>query len=429
MPPYNDEKVPWDFGSIPQPGRPSLTGIYFYPFAPYNVPMATTLLVIIYLIFISLGLPDSLLGSAWPVAHVALGAQVSAAGLTSVFITAGTVVSSLVAVTAIRKMGAGLVTAISVAMTALALLGISWTDRFATLCLLSLPLGLGAGSIDAVLNQYVATHYNALQMNLLHAFWGVGATCGPLIMAAFLAKGGNWHGGYRTVGLIQLSIAAMAFLALPLWRRLGRAEAEAGGGKAEIAGNREAFFAPGVKLGMLSFFFYCAAEMSAGLWAATYYVEARGVAPDKAASYGSLFFFGIMAGRVLAGLVSRFLGERRLIRYGLALAAAGILWMLLAPVPYTVGGLLLMGLGCGPVFPNLLQLTPERFGLRVSQAAMGLQMAAAYLGSTLMPPLFGLACQRVGFGLLPYFILACVGGLLLLTQRLNRYGGGTVPKS
>ncbi len=399
--------------------------IYNFPFGPYNVPMATALLIVIYLIFISLGLPDSLLGAAWPVAYASLGAQVSAAGLASIFITVGTVISSLMAVTLVRRWGPGLLTAISVVVTALALLSISFVDRFIVLCLLSVPLGLGGGSIDAVLNQYVATHYKAVQMNLLHAFWGVGASCGPLIMAAFLAKNGNWQGGYRTVGLIQLAIAAVAFATLPLWRKLSRAEAACTDqAPIEIAGNREAFASSGVRLGMMAFFFYSAMETGTGLWAATYFVQAKGAAPDVAAGYGSLFFFGIMAGRILAGLMASRLGERRLIYYGAVLAAAGAVWMLLSPIPYVAAGLLLFGFGCGPIFPNQLQLTPERFGLRLSQAAIGLQMAAAYSGSTLMPPLFGFIGQTFGFYLLPIFILICLAVEVLLTKRLNRYRDG-----
>ncbi len=383
--------------------------------------MTTILLLIIYLIFISLGLPDSLLGAAWPVAHVDLGVPVSLAGLTSVFITVGTVASSLVAVMVVRRFGVGMVSAVSVLLTATALLCISYAQSYFVICLLSVPLGLGAGSIDAALNNYVANHYKSVQMNLLHAFWGVGATCGPLVMSAFLMQNGNWHGGYRATAVIQLCIAAAAFSMLPIWKRAEREDNGAlDGARAQIAGNREALRTPGVLMSMLAFFFYCAAEMGTGLWAATYYVAVKHVAPETAAGYGSLFFAGVMLGRVAAGCVSARVGEAQLIGAGILLALLGTLCMLLLPMPAAVAGLLMIGLGCAPIFPNMLQLTPRRFGARVSQAAVSLQMAAAYLGSTLTPPLFGFLGGRLGFGLLPYFLLGCLLAVAFLSLRLNR---------
>lgn len=404
---------------LPDFGR---CGIYFLPFWLYNASMATLLLLVIYLVFISLGIPDALLGAAWPVAYAQLGVPVSYAGLTSVFITLGTVVSSLVAVSVVRRFGTGRVTLWSVLLTAAALMGVSLSRSYAALCLLSIPLGLGAGSIDAALNHYVANHYSALQMNLLHAFWGIGATGGPLLMAAMLVKTGDWHGGYRAAAWIQLALAAVAFAALPLWKRLGNAPSfPSAGGGTRLLGNREGLGTPGVKLGMLAFFCYCALEQSTGLWAATYFVSARGVAASEAAGYGSLFFAGVMAGRVLSGFASLKLGEKTLIRIGMLVSLAGALWMLALPMPAGVAGPLLVGLGCAPIFPNMLQLTPRHFGAAASQAAMGLQMASAYVGSTLVPPLFGLVGERLGFALLPWFLLLLLGALFCITERLNRY--------
>ena len=390
--------------------------------------MATILLLIIYLVFISLGLPDSLLGAAWPAAYLELGVPVSSAGFTSVFITLGTVCSSLLAVTLVRRFGPGRVTACCVLLTACALLSMSFCRTYPVLCLLSLPLGLGGGSIDAVLNNYVANHYRAVQMNLLHAFWGIGATCGPLIMSAFLRQGGNWHGGYRTVACIQLGIAAVAFAALPVWRRVKRqTPEEADPAHTQALGNRAALRVPGVPLGMLAFFFYCAMEMSTGLWAATYYAQAKGVSAEIAAGYGSLFFAGIMTGRIVSGFASIRLSERTLITTGMITAFLGACGMALLPMPYGVAGLLLVGLGCAPIFPNLLQLTPVHFGQAASQAAMGLQMAASYVGSTLMPPLFGIIGERFGFALLPGFLLLCLAALALVAMRLRRCRAGMQP--
>ena len=294
-------------------------------------------------------------------------------------------------------------------------------NRYLFLCLLFIPLGLGVGSIDAALNNYVALHYRAVHMNFLHAFWGVGATLGPLVMAAFLASNGNWSGGYRAIGFIQLALAAIAICALPLWARVARPEQageEASPVPAEIAGNREAVQNRGVRMAMLVFLFYCAAEVSAGLWAATYFVRIKGISPERAAQLGSLFYFGILAGRVLSGLLSVWLTETRLIRIGLALASAGVL-LLLLPGAYAAIGLLLFGIGCAPVFPNMIQLTPKRFGARLSQAAVGVEMAVSYVGCTAVPPVFGLIAGRLGFTVYPPVLLCCVALQIFLTERLN----------
>ena len=371
--------------------------------------MATFLLIIIYLAFISLGLPDSLLGAAWPVAYAQLGAPVSYAGFVSIGITFGTVISSLVSVRVIRKFGTGGVTAACVLLTASALLAISFTHSFAVLLLLAIPLGLGGGAIDAALNNYVALHYKASHMSFLHSFWGVGATISPLIMSQFLKQSGNWQGGYRTISIIQLSLAAVMFLTLPLWGKVSHASPdELLGGPIEID-NKTAIKQRGAIFAVLAFFFYCAGEASVGLWAATYFVSVRGVEASVAASWGSLFFFGIMGGRMVSGLLAMRIKERTLINFGLALAVLGAL-LLALPLPqlFSLAGLLLFGLGCAPVFPNLIHITPQRFGAKYSQAIIGLQMAAAYVGATLMPPVVGWVGQAFGFSGIPYYLLVCL---------------------
>jgi len=377
--------------------------------------MATILLIIIYLAFISLGLPDSLLGAAWPVAYAQLGAPLAYAGIVSVGITVGTVISSLISVRVIRRFGTGVVTAACVALTGGALLCISFAQSFVVLLLLAIPLGLGGGAIDAALNNYVALHYKASHMSFLHSFWGVGATISPLIMSHFLKQNGNWHGGYRFVSIIQLSLAVVMILTLPLWGKVSHAKADELLGDLPEIDNRTAIQKRGALLAILSFFFYCAGEASVGLWAATYFVSVRGVDPSVAASWGSLFFFGIMGGRMVSGLLAMRVKERVLINTGLILAVVGVV-LLALPLGqvFSLAGILLFGLGCAPVFPNLIHITPQRFGKNYSQAIIGLQMASAYLGSTLIPPLVGWIGQNHGFTWLPYFLLACLA-LLYMT--------------
>jgi fucose permease len=386
--------------------------------------MATILLIIIYLAFISLGLPDSMLGAAWPVAYAQLGAPVSYAGFVSIGITFGTVISSLVSVRVIRRFGTGGVTAACVLLTASALLAISFTKSFVVLLLLAVPLGLGGGAIDAALNNYVALHYKASHMSFLHSFWGVGATISPLIMSQFLKQSGNWQGGYRFVSVIQLSLALIMFLTLPLWGKVPHAVRDELLGDPIEIDNRAAIKKRGVIFAVLAFFFYCAGEAAVGLWAATYFVSVRGVDPSVAASWGSLFFFGIMGGRMISGLLAMRVKERVLINVGLTIAVVGAL-LLALPLPqmFSLAGLLLFGLGCAPVFPNLIHITPQRFGVQYSQAVIGLQMAAAYLGATLMPPLVGWIGQDFGFSWLPFYLLGCLAALYVTIIVCNRKTG------
>ncbi len=381
--------------------------------------MLSLLLGIIYLSFISLGLPDSLLGAAWPVIHAEIGAPLSASGFVFMIIAVGTIVSSLLSDRLTRRLGAGKVTAISVAMTCAALFGFSFSRSYAMLCLWAIPYGLGAGGVDAALNNYVALHYASRHMSWLHCMWGVGATVGPAIMGAMLAAGHSWNAGYRSIGLIQLVLTAILLLSLPLWRAADGGAAESGRGGALSL--REIVSLSGVKAVMLCFFCYCAVEQTVGLWASSYLVTARGVDPVTAAKCGSLFFLGITAGRAVSGFLTFKLGDREMVRLGLGIIALGILLVLL-PVGNgaALAGLILIGLGCAPVYPSLIHSTPAHFGAERSQAIIGVQMASAYTGTSLMPPLFGALAARTSIRFFPLYLLVLLVLMILSHERLVR---------
>ena len=381
--------------------------------------MLSLLLGIIYLSFISLGLPDSLLGAAWPVIHAEIGAPLSASGFVFMIIAVGTIVSSLLSDRLTRRLGAGKVTAISVAMTCAALFGFSFSRSYASLCLCAIPYGLGAGGVDAALNNYVALHYASRHMSWLHCMWGVGATVGPAIMGAMLAAGHSWNAGYRSIGLIQLVLMAILLFSLPLWRAADGGAAESGRGGALSL--REIVSLRGVKAVMLCFFCYCAVEQTVGLWASSYLVTARGVDPVTAAKCGSLFFLGITAGRAVSGFLTFKLGDREMVRLGLGIIALGILLVLL-PVGNgaALAGLILIGLGCAPVYPSLIHSTPAHFGAERSQAIIGVQMASAYTGTSLMPPLFGALAARTSIRFFPLYLLVLLVLMILSHERLVR---------
>lgn len=376
--------------------------------------MATLLLVIIYAAFIGLGLPDSLLGSAWPVAHIDLGVPISIAGVVSIVTTVGTVVSSLISERMIKKFGTGKVAAVSVLLTAVALMGMSFVGHFWVVLVLAIPLGLGAGTIDTALNNYVALNYRAHHMNWLHSFWGVGATGGPLIMSAFLVSR-NWHGAYRTISFALFGIAAVLAVSLPLWRKAG-GQLAAEENRLPVP-RRVLIRKPGAIFACLAFFTYCAAEYSTGLWASSYFVKVKGIMPDVAASWASMYYLGITAGRLISGFAAFKLSSRTLVRIGQCAILAGVFVL----IPFTgtaqIIGLLLIGVGCAPIFPSLLDETPGLFGAEYSQGMMGLQFAGAYLGGTLMPPLFGLLSPVIGLGIWPVFLLILFGALIFSTER------------
>lgn len=383
--------------------------------------MYSLLLAIIYIAFISLGLPDSLLGSAWPVMQGQLGVPVSYAGIISMLIAGGTIVSSLMSDRLTKKFGAGLVTAVSVFLTAAALFGFSITNSFWLLCLWALPYGLGAGAVDAALNNYVALHYTSRHMSWLHCFWGVGAAISPYIMSYALTSGQGWANGYRTVSILQIGLTAILFLSLPLWKK--RATGENGGaGTAAPLTLRQAIRIRGVKYILFAFFGYCALESTTGLWATSYLVMGRGIDPETAARYASLFYMGITFGRFLCGFVADRLGDRNLVRIGLAVIFIGIVAVFL-PLGIDAAclvGLVIIGFGCAPIYPSIIHATPSNFGEENSQAIVGIQMASAYTGSTFMPPLFGLIASHINVMFYPAFLLVFAVLMLLMTESLNR---------
>ena len=385
--------------------------------------MFSLLLAIIYIAFISLGLPDSLLGSAWPVMRLQFDAPLSMAGVISMIIAGGTIVSSLMSDRLTRRLGAGLVTAISVAMTALALFGFSISSAVWMLCLWAIPYGLGAGAVDAALNNYVALHYSSRHMSWLHCFWGVGASISPYIMAAWLARNDNWQGGYRTISILQVALTAVLFLSLPLWQNRKRGgDTDGDGAAAKPLGLMGAVRIPGVPSILLAFLGYCAAETTTGLWASSYLVEARGVDAGTAARFASLFYLGITFGRFLNGFVADRLGDKRLIRIGVGVMLIGMA-MVMLPVASTLpalAGLIVIGFGCAPVYPCIIHSTPYNFGEQNSQAIIGIQMASAYTGSTFMPPLFGLIAGAVSIKLYPYYLAVFAVLMLVMTERVNR---------
>lgn len=368
--------------------------------------MVQLLLVIIYLAFISLGLPDSLLGSAWPTMYPEFGVPVSYAGIISMIISFGTILSSLQSDRLTRKLGTGKVTAISVAMTAVALLGFSFTHSFWLLCLWAIPYGLGAGSVDASLNNYVALHYESRHMSWLHCMWGVGATVGPYIMGYALTQGKGWNMGYRYIGMIQIVLTAILIFSLPLWKGRSKGDSEAGEASEKPLTIGEVLKIRGAKEVMFCFFCYCALESTTGLWASSYLTLHKGMSAETAAGYAGMFFLGITIGRAISGFITLKLNDIQMIRLGQVLIMMGLFAMFLpGRVELSLVGLTLIGLGCAPIYPCIIHSTPTHFGEDKSQAVIGIQMASAYVGSCLMPPVFGLLANNISVSLFPVFLL------------------------
>ena len=369
--------------------------------------MYLLLLAVIYLAFISLGLPDSLLGSAWPTLHVSFNVPISYMGFVSMIISGGTILSSLNADRLTKKLGTGVVTTVSVLLTAVALFGFSTSNAFYQLCLWGIPYGLGAGAIDASLNNYVALHYTSRHMSWLHCFWGVGTVISPYIMSYALTHSA-WVDGYRGVSYIQLVIFIMLALALPLWKKMPKKSTEESGAKP--LGLIETLKIKGVAPILLAFMAYCSAESTAMLWASSYLEEFIGLSKDRAAAFGSLFFIGMTLGRFLSGFIADRLGDSKLIRYG---AYISLLAVVLTAIPLeitAVGGFILFGIGCAPIYPSIIHSTPATFGEEKSQGIIGVQMASAYFGSTFMPPIFGLIANHLSISLMPLYL----GGFMLL---------------
>lgn len=371
--------------------------------------MATLLLPIIYLAFISLGLPDSLLGSAWPVLHHELNVPVSYAGIISMIIAFSTVISSLNSDRLTKKFGAGLVTAVSVAITCLSLFGFSVSHSFWLLCLIAIPYGLGGGSVDAALNNYVALHYKSRHMSWLHCMWGVGAASGPYLMGFALSRQNSWNMGYRYVGIFQVVLTAILFVSLPIWktRKNENQVSESAESKqpSKVLSLKEILSIKGAKPIMLCFFCYCAVEQTTGLWAASYLNIFKGIEAETASFFASLFYTGITVGRAINGFVTMKFSDKALIRIGQGIIASGIL-MLLIPGSdiLALAGFIIIGLGCAPIYPCVIHSTPATFGEDKSQAIVGVQMASAYIGTTFMPPLFGLISKCISISLLPLYL-------------------------
>ena len=384
--------------------------------------MVHLLLAIIYMAFISLGLPDGLLGAAWPSMVPELGTPVSFAGVIFIIISVGTVVSSLLSQRLNLRFGPGRVTAFSVAMTAAALFGFASCRSTWQLCLWALPYGLGAGSVDACLNNYVALHYASRHMSWLHCMWGIGASVGPYIMGAVLSAGRHWSAGYRSIGVLQLALTALLLLSLPLWKK---GEEQGEGEKAKPLRLKEILAIPGAKPLLLAFFCYCALEQTMGLWAGSYLALYRSFTPERAAGFTGLFFLGITLGRALNGFLTIRFSDSFLTRTGFVIIALGI-----AAVLFPLGdamalaGLVLVGLGCAPVYPCIIHATPARFGAGRSQAVIGILMAGAYLGNCLMPPLFGLIANHISIGLLPPYLLLLLAVMALSHRQAVRICGG-----
>lgn len=413
------------------------------------------IIAIVYLAFISLGLPDSLLGAAWPTISAEMSQPISAMGIITMIISGATIVSSIFSNFLIRKLGTGLLTALSVALTAAAMFGFSFCTRFWHLCLWAVPYGLGAGAIDAALNNYAAIHFSSRHMNWLHCFWGVGVSISPYIMGACLTGGLGWQGGYRTVGAIQIVLTLIMFCALPLWKKAANqksgehkrnarhsknaaaneclAEGAASSVNTEtdncdahfdasnvqtdntltetpLASTKDALKVRGVWFVFVMFFCYCAMEQTAMQWASTYLVAHRGISAETAATFATLFCTGITAGRFLSGIFSDRLGDKRLIRIGSAIVCLGIVCLCLPQSFCALAAFVLIGLGCAPIYPAVIHSTPTNFGEKNSQAIVGVQMAFAYVGSTFMPPLFGTLVEKAVW-VLPLFL-----GILLVTM-------------
>lgn len=384
--------------------------------------MTTLLLIIIYFAFISLGLPDSLLGSIWPIAHRELGVPLAWSGPIFMIISLDTVVSSLLSDRLTRRLGAGLVTVLSVALTALSLFGFGISTSYWMLCLWAVPYGLGAGSIDAALNNYVALHFKSRHMSWLHCMWGIGASAGPYIMSMILTQGGTWHQGYQTISLIQLILTAVVMLSLPLWKKqrlVSDANTTNSNSPSHALSLREIFALRGAKEVMITFFAYCALEQTAGLWASSYLSNFRGIDPVTAAGYASLFYLGITGGRAISGFITFLLNDSQMIRLGQGIAALGLLLLLFAPIDaLSLTGLVIIGLGCAPIYPSIIHSTPAHFGTDKSQAVIGVQMASAYLGNVFMPPLFGLIARYTSIALYPVYLILLLILMIIMHERL-----------
>lgn len=384
-------------------------------------PKMITLLVIIYLAFISLGLPDSLLGSTWPAMRLTLNAPLSMAGILSMFISGCTIISSLNSARLIQRFKTSRITLVSVFLTAAALMGYSFAPSVIWLFLLAIPLGLGAGAIDSGLNNFVALHYEAKHMSWLHCFWGIGATLGPVIISCFLNNDNNWRGGYRIISIIQFVLVIALVISLPKWKVVENKNSETEKKEDKFITNREAIKIRGAKWALLTFICYCSVETTTGLWSSTFLTQNKGLSTATAAAIVSLYYAGITIGRGMGGFLTLKFKPNTLILSGCVVSSCGmVLYMLPLHTFFSAVALIMIGVGFAPIFPNMLQETPVRFGKKASQTMMGLQMGFAYIGSTITPLVFGFLADKIGSFLLPYFLLAVTLLLIISVSQVIR---------
>lgn len=378
------------------------------------------LIAIIYLSFISLGLPDSLLGSAWPVMRIQFDAPLSFAGIISMIICAGTIISSLMSDRLTKKLGTGLVTAISVTMTAVALFLFSISTKFWMLIIFAVPYGLGAGGVDASLNNYVALHLKARHMSWLHCMWGVGAAVSPYIMSYAITGGSGWNQGYLIVSIIQISLSAILFISLPLWKKCAKssvAELPDQQEDAKPVSFKEIIKIKGAVACFICFFCYCALEQTTMLWASSYMVGHNGITAEDAAKFASLFFIGITVGRGICGFLTLKFNDKTLIRVGQVLILCGVIFIVISSVQaLTVSGFIVIGLGCAPIYPCIIHMTPALFGADKSQAMIGVQMASAYIGSCIAPPIYGLLANLISMKILPVYLIVFLVLMLVMHE-------------
>lgn len=382
--------------------------------------MFSLLLIIIYLGFIALGLPDSLFGSSWPVIHVLMDVPISYAGIVTITISGCTIISSLLAERLVKKFKSSIVCCISILLTALALIGFSLSTRFFMLIIFSIPLGLGAGAIDATLNNYVALNYKAKHMNWLHCFWGIGASISPYIIGHFLEDGLNWKKGYLVVAVILLVITFILALSIPLWKKTNSNEDSE---NHQIYKIKDIIKIPGLKLVLIAFFAYCAMECTTFNWTSSYLVGFKELTVESAARFASLYYLGMTIGRLISGFISDRLGDIKMIRIGYYILIVGVI-LLMIPTKInllTYIGLLILGIGSGPIYPSIIHMTPSTFDKEKSQAIVGLEMACAYCGSTFMPPLFGLIANHLDIKYFPlYLFIFAILGFSLIEIFLHR---------
>ena len=375
--------------------------------------MAHILLIIIYIAFISLGLPDALLGSCWPIMHEELNVPLSYAGLISFVITIGTIISSLMSERLTYKFGTSKVTAFSILLTAIALFGFSISGNFWLLILFSIPYGIGAGGVDASLNNYVALHYSSKHMSFLHAMWGVGTCIGPNIMSMYLLNGNSWNSSYLTISIFQIVLSIVVIFSIPIWKVRKEVNTNE---KSEPIKLKDIFKVKGVKEVLITFFCYCALEQTAILWSSSYLVEHFDVNKELAASLASLFLIGITVGRFISGFMSVKFNDNMMIRIGLSIISIGVILLFIPNVYITFIGLILIGLGCAPIYPSIIHSTPIMFGKDKSQAIIGVEMAFAYIGVLLMPPLFGVIATYIDISLFTLYLFIILVVMILIFE-------------